>query len=75
MKLRLVDNNDYVDEPVYKSFEEFVNRNQINDEISILSVAEILQQILENQQQIRYYLNEIEMFIPRTKDARFKKKS
>lgn len=75
MKLRLVDKPEYVDEPAYDSFEDFVNRDRIKEETDELSIIQILQKIQEKQQEMRYYLNEIELFIPRNKDARFKKKS
>lgn len=75
MKLRLVDKPEYVDEPTYDSFEDFVNRDRIKEETDELSIIQILQKIQEKQQEIKYYLNEIELFIPRNKDARFKKKS
>lgn len=52
----------FEDELVFNSLEEFMNRDKLK-----VKEVDILEEITTMQQRIKYYLDEIQMFMPRHK--------
>jgi hypothetical protein len=64
-KLHIVPNcsdERFEDELVFNSLEEFMNRDKLK-----VKEVDILEEIITMQQRIKYYLDEIQMFMPRHK--------
>lgn len=64
-KLHIVPNcsdERFEDELVFNSLEEFMNRDKLK-----VKEVDILEEITTMQQRIKYYLDEIQMFMPRHK--------